>query len=57
MFEAKERICFPGEDKFIVVGPCGMHKSAVYTTHPTMKGAQKIAARMNAEHEIEIKGR
>jgi hypothetical protein len=56
MFEVEERICFQSEDKFIVIGPCGNGR-AVYTTHPTKKGAQKIADRMNAKHEIENKGR
>lgn len=48
MYTVIERVVFPGEDKFAVMGPCG-NEQVVYTTHPTRKGANKIAARMNAE--------
>lgn len=45
MFEVIERNVKAGEDKFAVVYADG----SVYTSHPTRKGANKIAARLNAE--------
>ena len=54
-FEAKERVCFPGEDKFVVIGPCG-DKREVYATAPTMEEAVAEANKLTIFWADEING-